>query len=133
MTDNAFRLFLLLSSPSYRKVGKQELYKTFCSAQSRAMQDVCQKVLAQGNKGETALTQLAMELSIEAAEPRMAAERILAEISLQKSKAEDETEEERHKKGKKGRRKPSFLKLKYTAFLYGNILCKEGYRCSDTP
>ncbi len=92
-----------LTQSHLKESSEKDLYKTFCSAQSRALQDVCQRVLEQQGKGESALTQLAMELSIEASARRTAAERILTEITLQKKQTDNKQEEngKEHHKDKK--------------------------------
>ncbi|MFR8002128.1 MAG: DUF1836 domain-containing protein [Hydrogeniiclostridium sp.] len=82
---------------------EKDLYETFCSAQSRALQEVCQRVQEGNEKGEDSLTQLAMELSVEASARRTAAERILTEIALQKEPKESPSagEGKDHSKEKK--------------------------------
>ena len=81
---------------------EKDLYETFCSAQSRALQEVCQRVQEGNEKGEDSLTQLAMELSVASAR-RTAAERILTEIALQKQLKESPSagEGKDHSKEKK--------------------------------
>ncbi len=89
--------------PELKEHTEKDLYETFCSAQSRALQEVCQRVQEGNEKGEDSLTQLAMELSVEASARRTAAERILTEIALQKEPKESPSagEGKDHSKEKK--------------------------------
>lgn len=67
---------------------KSEMYNSFCSAQSAAMKEVCERVRSTALQGEAGLTRLAIELSVEANARRTAAERILSELSEEKKKNE---------------------------------------------
>lgn len=60
---------------------QSEMYDRFSEAQIAAMKDVSDRVLATASKGESDLTRLAIELSVEANARRTAAERILSEIA----------------------------------------------------
>ena len=71
---------------------KSEMYNSFCSAQSAALKEVCERVKTTALQSETDLPRLAIELSIEANARRTAAERILSEL------AEEEKKEEEKKK-----------------------------------
>ena len=67
---------------------KSEMYNSFCSAQSAALKEVCERVKSTAHQGEADLTRLAIELSVEANARRTAAERILSELAEEKKKAE---------------------------------------------
>ncbi len=66
---------------------EKDLYAHFSVSQNNALQSVCERIEAEASQGEEALTRLALELSIEAAARRTAAERILGEIARQKKDA----------------------------------------------
>lgn len=57
------------------------MYDRFCAAQTAALQNVCKRVDEAVPEGESALSRLAIELSIEANARRTASERILSELS----------------------------------------------------
>lgn len=84
---------------------EKELYAAFSSAQNRALQEVCQRVREQNEKGEDSLTQLAMELSVEASARRTAAERILTEIARRNQAAEAAFESDGKDRGKEKKEK----------------------------
>jgi DNA-binding transcriptional MerR regulator len=60
---------------------KSEMYDRFCSAQSSALKEVCERVESAVPQGEAELTRLAIELSVEANARRTASERILSELA----------------------------------------------------
>jgi DNA-binding transcriptional MerR regulator len=67
-----------------------EMYDRFCSAQSAALKEVCDRVEAAAPLGEAELTRLAIELSIEANARRTASERILSELAEEKREQKNE-------------------------------------------
>ncbi|MFU0833612.1 MAG: DUF1836 domain-containing protein [Oscillospiraceae bacterium] len=68
---------------------QSEIYDQFCSAQTAAMKDVCDRIRSTSQQSEADLTRLAIELSIEANARRTAAERILSELA---KSAENQTD-----------------------------------------
>lgn len=78
---------------------KDEMYGRFCEAHSAALKEVCGRVRSTAEKGDTELTRLAIELSIEANARRTAAERILSELSAaaEKGKTEKSKNEKKDK------------------------------------
>ena len=58
---------------------ESELYDAFCKAQKTSIEEVCKRVDSAAKEGDSTLTKLAMDLSIEADARRVAAERILSE------------------------------------------------------
>jgi hypothetical protein len=84
-----------------KNASHSEMYNRFCEAQSAAMQEVCDRVEKVAPQGETELTRLAIELSIEANARRTASERILSELARAEEKrqaAEREAEKVKDKK-----------------------------------
>ena len=78
---------------------KDEMYGHFCEAHSAALKEVCGRVRSTAEEGDTELTRLAIELSIEANARRTAAERILSELSAaaEKEKTEKRKNEKKDK------------------------------------
>ncbi|MBW7573290.1 DUF1836 domain-containing protein [Caproiciproducens faecalis] len=74
--DISFLLKALLNDAS-----KDEMYGRFSEAHTAALKEVCDRVRSTADAGDAELTRLAIELSIEAAARRTAAERILSELS----------------------------------------------------
>jgi hypothetical protein len=74
-----------------------EMYNRFCDAQAAALREVCDRVKSTSRQGETELTRLAIELSVEANARRTAAERILSELGKERQ------DEEKKKSGKEKR------------------------------
>lgn len=72
---------------------QNEMYDHFCSAQSAALQGVCERVEAAAPQGEAELTRLAIELSVEANARRTASERILGELSAAAQREKNEKKE----------------------------------------
>lgn len=93
--DISFLLKTLLED-----AGKDEMYARFCDAHSAAIKEVCGRVAQTAEQGDTELTKLAIELSIEANARRTAAERILSELSAADEKAKKE-QDDKAKNGKK--------------------------------
>lgn len=60
---------------------QSEMYDRFCSAQTAAMKEVCDRIRSTSQQSEADLTRLAIEMSVEANARRTAAERILSELS----------------------------------------------------
>ncbi len=73
-----------------KDASQNDMYDRFCSAQSAALKEVCERVETAAPQGEAELTRLAIELSIEANARRTASERILSELSAaaQREKSE---------------------------------------------
>ncbi|HCR42965.1 MAG TPA: hypothetical protein DIV41_00140, partial [Ruminococcaceae bacterium] len=67
---------------------QSEMYDRFSEAQVAAMKDMSGRVMETASKGESDLTRLAIELSIEANARRTAAERILSELEKEKKDEE---------------------------------------------
>jgi hypothetical protein len=74
---------------------QSEMYDRFCTAQSAALKEVCERVESTAPRGEADLTRLAIELSIEANARRTAAERILSELASASTKQNDKKEKEK--------------------------------------
>jgi len=71
---------------------QSEVYDRFCSAQSAALKEVCERVETTAPQGEAELTRLAIELSIEANARRTASERILSELAKMQKSPKDKAE-----------------------------------------
>ncbi|MBE6829713.1 MAG: DUF1836 domain-containing protein [Ruminococcaceae bacterium] len=65
---------------------KDDMYRRFCEAHSVALKEVGDRVRSTAGEGDAELTRLAIELSIEAAARRTAAERILSELAAEQEK-----------------------------------------------
>ncbi|QAT49562.1 DUF1836 domain-containing protein [Caproiciproducens sp. NJN-50] len=70
---------------------QSEIYDRFCSAQTAAMKEVCDRIRST-SQSEADLTRLAIELSVEANARRTASERILNELA---KSAEEKTEKKK--------------------------------------
>ncbi|XOQ44630.1 MAG: DUF1836 domain-containing protein [Clostridium sp.] len=68
---------------------QSEMYNRFCSAQTAAMKEVCDRIRSTSQQSEADLTRLAIELSVEANARRTAAERILSELAKSAEKQPD--------------------------------------------
>lgn len=88
------RTLLKSASPS-------EMYNRFCTAQTAALRDVCERVEKAAPEGEAELTRLAIELSVEANARRTASERILSELAAAEKRREDARREAERGKDRK--------------------------------
>ncbi len=81
--DISLLMKILLKNASH-----SEVYNRFCEAQSSALKDVCARMEKAAPHGEAELTQLAIELSVEANARRTVAERILSELAADEDEGE---------------------------------------------
>lgn len=68
---------------------QKEIYESFRIAQERELAGVCERVGQAAGQGEEELRTLACALAVEASARRIAAERILSELSRSKEKTEE--------------------------------------------
>ncbi|WOC33077.1 MULTISPECIES: DUF1836 domain-containing protein [Caproicibacterium] len=66
------------------------LYDAFCTAQEKALQDVCGRIDTAAADGQEALVQLALQLSVEAGARRTASERILSALQVHEQQKEEQ-------------------------------------------
>jgi hypothetical protein len=71
---------------------QSEVYDRFCTAQSAALKEVCERVESTAPQGEAELTRLAIALSIEANARRTASERIMSELAEAEKKSKEKNE-----------------------------------------
>lgn len=68
---------------------QSEMYDRFCSAQTAAMKEVCDRIRSTSQQSEADLTRLAIALSVEANARRTASERILSELAKAAEKSKE--------------------------------------------
>jgi Domain of unknown function (DUF1836). len=76
-----------------KDASESEMYDRFRTAQSAALQEVCERVESAAPQGEAELTRLAIELSVEANARRTVSERILKELSDRERKEKSDKKE----------------------------------------
>lgn len=69
---------------------QKDIYEGFRRAQEQELAQVCDRVLQAAEQGEAELRLLASSLSVEASARRIAAERILSELSLSEKEREED-------------------------------------------
>ena len=78
-----------LVNQQMHRYNKGRLYNMFCKTQASALKEVCERVEQMSERSENEMIRLAVELSMEANARRIAAEKIVNELSARKqTKAE---------------------------------------------
>ncbi len=72
------------------RYNKGRLYNMFCKTQASALKEVCERVEQMSERSENEMIRLAVELSMEANARRIAAEKIVNELSAQNKHADAE-------------------------------------------
>lgn len=71
------------------RYNKGRLYNMFCKTQASALKEVCERVEHMSERSENEMIRLAVELSMEANARRIAAEKIVNELSARKQDQEE--------------------------------------------
>ena len=72
------------------RFNKGRLYNMFCKTQASALKEVAERVEQMSERSENEMIRLAVELSMEANARRIAAEKIVNELSAKKKELENE-------------------------------------------
>ena len=79
-----------LVNQQMHRFNKGRLYNMFCKTQASALKEVAERVEQMSERSENEMIRLAVELSMEANARRIAAEKIVNELSAKKKELENE-------------------------------------------